>query len=87
MAKVKIKFPQVIMKEKIIEIPDSQAERIDEYSDNAKGQFIWDHMTDTEHDWTPDNLQSVISAIDVGYGGIIKIEKDNNERPHCMMDA
>jgi hypothetical protein len=75
MRKLKIRFPQITFKEKIVDVTDEQhykfvskLSHIDEIT-----KFIWNNMSEEEQKWTEGGIKWVKSAIDVDYAGVDKV--------------
>ncbi len=70
MKKVKIKFPQIVIEVREIEVTDEQYEDLTQHSsDGEKTAFIWKNMTEQEQQWTQGE-KWVEGAVDCEYCGI-----------------
>lgn len=71
MKKVRIKFPQLCVESRTIEVSDEKYEELVEHAgEEDRANFIWNQMTESEKNWAPNGFKSLVSAIDVGYCGI-----------------
>jgi len=70
---VQIKFPQICVGVREIEIPDGEYPEEGGHYDMA--DFIWNHMTEDEKENAPKGKKGVFEALDCNFAHVKVIEK------------
>ncbi len=69
MKKVTIKFPQIVIESKEIEVSGYKLEEIMNFCEEERVDFIWENMTEQEQQWT-NGKKWIAAAVDADYCGV-----------------